>query len=167
MLIFMFALMNTPFIAEAEGRTPAKAACLNEKVIKLKYGMQELWIEHAWWTRSYIVSNLAGLEDQNNVLERLLQNQVDIGNIIKPYYEEKAGNKLTSLLKEHILLAGKIIDAAKKGSQAAVDQYNKLWLRNADEIVAFLTSANPHCSKQMLTDMFYTHLKLTTRLNTD
>lgn len=30
------------------------------------------------------------------------------------------------------------------------------------QIVAFLTSANPNWSKQVLTDMFYTHLKLTT-----
>ena len=34
--------------------------------------------------------------------------------------------------------------------------------RNADDIVAFLTKANPNWSKQELTDMFYTHLKFTT-----
>jgi hypothetical protein len=46
---------------------------------------------------------------------------VDLGNIIKPYYGEEAGKKLTVLLKEHILIAGKIIEAAKKGDKAAVD----------------------------------------------
>jgi len=123
--------------------------------------MQKLWIEHAWWTRSYIVSSLAGLKDQNDVLKRLLENQVELGNIIKPYYGVQAGNKLTSMLKEHILIAGKIIDAAKAGDQAKVTQFNKEWFRNADEIVTFLSSANPNWNKQVLTNMFYTHLKLT------
>lgn len=108
------------------------------------------------------MSNLAGIKDQKDVLARLLKNQDDIGNLIKPYYGVEAGNKLTALLKEHILIAGKIIDAAKKGDQKNLDLLNKEWYRNADQIVAFLTSANPNWSKQVLTDMFYTHLKLTT-----
>lgn len=65
------------------------------------------------------------------------------------------------MLKEHILIAGKIIDAAKAGDQAKVTQFNKEWFRNADEIVTFLLSANPNWNKQVLTNMFYTHLKLT------
>src|SRR4030095_12521448 len=112
--------------------------------------------------REVIVSKLADLEDQKDVLERLLQNQVDIGNLIKTYYGDEAGNKLTELLKEHIVIAGGIVDAAKKGDQGNVDKLNKDWKRNADDIVAFLTKANPNWSKQELTDMFYTHLKFTT-----
>lgn len=154
--------MNTTSFVGAEVRTPAKQTCVNASVINLKYPMQKLWIEHAWWTRSLIVSKLAGLNDQNDVLTRLLKNQEDIGNIIKPYYGSEAGNKLTGLLKEHILTAGKIIDAAKKGDQKNVDQFNKEWYKNADEIVAFLTTANPNWSKKELTQMFYTHLQLTT-----
>lgn len=163
MMIFSVALMNTTAIVGAEEQTPStNEECLNESVIKLKYGFQKLWIEHAWWTRSLIVSKLADLADQKDVLERLLQNQVEIGNIIKPYYGEEAGNKLTDLLKEHIVIAGQIIEAAQKGDQANVNKYNKEWLRNADEIVEFLASANPNWSKQDLQNMFYTHLKFTT-----
>jgi hypothetical protein len=60
------------------------------------------------------------------------------------------------------MIAGKIIEAAKKNDQASMEQNNKAWYRNADEIVAYLTSANPNWSKEGLTEMFYTHLKLTT-----
>jgi hypothetical protein len=160
-LIFIISLviMNTSSFVQAEERQPSNETCLNQSVVKLREEMQELWIEHAWWTRSVMVSKLANLEDQNELLNRLLQNQVDIGNLIKPYYEDEAGNKLTELLKEPIVIAGEIIDAAKKGDQKNVDKLNKDWVRNADEIVAFLTSANPNWSKKELTDMFYTHLK--------
>lgn len=160
-ILLMSLVMSTSIGARAEGQIP-KEICQSENFIKLQSEMQELWIEHAWWTRSYIVSNLAGLADQNKVLERLLQNQVDIGNIIKPYYGEQAGTKLTELLKEHILIAGKIIDAAKSNNQANVEKLNKQWYQNADEMVSFLIRANPNWSQKELTDMFYTHLKLTT-----
>lgn len=59
------------------------------------------------------------------------------------------------------MIAGKIIEVAKKSDQASVDQFNKEWYRYADEIVAFLSAANPYWSKKELTDMFYIHLKLT------
>ena len=65
--------------------------------------MRELWTEHAFWTEKYIVSYIAGLEDQKPVLARLLKNQDDLGNAIKPYYGEEAGNKLAQLLRGHIL----------------------------------------------------------------
>lgn len=154
--------MSPSINVHAEKGDPSEETCINEAVIKLKYVMQKLWIEHAWWTRSVIVSHVGGLEDKDKVLERLLQNQVDLGNIIKPYYGEKAGTKLTKLLKEHILIAVKIIDAAKKNEQTIVDQLNKEWYRNADQIVAFLSVANPNWSKKDLTEIFYAHLKLTT-----
>ncbi|MBT2659280.1 glycosyltransferase [Bacillus sp. ISL-18] len=159
--VFTFAFTASHSLAGAEGRPAPQRVCINQSVIELKYPMQKLWIEHAWWTRSFIVSSLAGLKDQNDVLARLLQNQVDLGNIIKPYYGEQAGNKLNNLLKEHILIAGKIIESAKAGDQAKVNQFNKDWIRNADEIVTFLSNANPNWNKQVLSDMFYTHLKLT------
>lgn len=155
-------VMGTAFITKVEGAKSTSEPCYSESIIKLKNDSQKLWIEHVWWTRSYIISSIVGLEDKDEILKRLLQNQVDIGNLIKPFYGEEAGNKLTALLKEHILKAGEIIEAAKKGDKAAVDKLNKEWHQNADEIVAFLAKANPHWNKKELTDMFYTHLKLTT-----
>ena len=160
-LLLSMVFISMPFQVFAEENQTADQTCVNEKVIKLKYNMQKLWIEHAWWTRSLIVSRLANLDDQDKVLERLLQNQVDLGNLIKPYYGEEAGNQLTALLKEHIVIAGKIIDAAKIGDEKNVNKYNKEWVKNADDIVLFLTNANPNYSKKELTEMFYTHLKLT------
>ncbi len=158
-LFILVAFMCSPLNAMANGTPPTKQS---EAEIKLTFDMRKLWIDHTIWTRGFIVSNLAGLEDQKKVLERLLQNQVDIGNAIKPYYGKDAGNKLTELLKEHILIAGNIIDAAKKGDQANLEKYNKEWYRNADDITNFLTSANPNWSKKELTDLLYMHLKLTT-----
>ena len=107
---------------------------------------------------------MAGLKDKDKVLSRLLKNQEDIGNVIKPYYGEEAGNKLTALLKEHILIAGKIVDATKKNKQDDLKKYNAQWYKNADDIAKFLSSANPNWTEQELKDLLYTHLQLLTEM---
>jgi hypothetical protein len=57
----------------------------------LKADMRKLWEDHITYTRNYIISALAELPDADAVAKRLLANQDDIGNAIKPYYGEKAG----------------------------------------------------------------------------
>lgn len=166
MLCVILLASVSPLKAEAmrndEKSHAAHKQCLSQSQVELKENLRVLWIDHVVWTRSYIVSALSGLEDQQKVLERLLRNQQDIGNAIKPYYGEEAGNKLTELLREHILIAGKVIDAAKSGNQANLNKYNKEWYRNADDIAKFLSSANPNWSEKVLKDMLYVHLQLIT-----
>ena len=77
--------------------------------------------------------DLSNLEDKSDVLNRLLKKPRDIGNLIKPYYGAENSKKLTELLKEHISLAGQVVDAAKSGNKEDLDKYNKLWHKNADD----------------------------------
>jgi hypothetical protein len=148
--------------ASAKGIERMHHRCDWHAVAQLKGGMRKLWIDHVWWTRNYVKSNLAGLEDQEEVLARLMKNQEDIGNAIKPYYGEEAGNKLTALLKDHIAIAGKLVEAAKKGDQANFNKFNTEWYKNADDIVAFLSKANPNYNQKELKEAMYMHLKLVT-----
>ncbi|WP_330502675.1 glycosyltransferase [Peribacillus frigoritolerans] len=136
---------------------------ISQSEVNFENEFRRLWIDHVLWTSNYITSaTTAGAEDQTQVLARLLKNQEDIGNAVKPVYGEKAGNKLTDLLKEHIVIAGKIVDAAKSGNDALVKQLNKEWYRNADEIAAFLSGANPYLKNEDLKNLLYIHLKFVT-----
>lgn len=141
--------------------------CISPKMVQLKSDMQKVWIDHTIWTRNYIVSALSNLPDQKDVLDRLLRNQQDIGNVIKPYYGEEAGNKLADIMREHILIAGKIVAAAKSGNQAELKKLEKDWHRNADDIAKFLSAANPNWEFKELQDMLYTHLQLITEIVLD
>jgi hypothetical protein len=105
--------------------------------------MRKLWEDHITWTRLYIVSAAANLPDKDATAQRLLQNQADIGNAIVPFYGQAAGDKLTALLKDHILGAAALIEAAKSGDKAKTDAAAAKWYANADEIATFLSSANP------------------------
>ncbi len=133
----------------------------NEKTSNLYLTLRDLWTAHTEWTRNYIISSIANLPDVKYVAQRLLLNQEEIGNAIKPFYGDEAGNKLTSLLKAHILGAVDLLNAAKakNTSQVAIDE--KKWFVNAEQIAKFLSSANPNWSKESLIKMLDDHLSLT------
>jgi hypothetical protein len=130
-------------------------------ITSLKLAMRDLWVDHVVWTRLYIIGAVAGTPDIDFAAQRLLKNQEDIGNAIKPFYGEEAGNKLTSLLKDHILIAVDLLNAAKAGDDAGVQIAEKKWYQNADEIATFLSDANPSWSKKDLVQMLDKHLALT------
>ena len=105
--------------------------------------MRRLWSDHVAYTRLFIVDAAAGSADKDATTQRLLQNQTDIGNAVAEFYGRDAGNKLTALLKEHILIAADIVTAAKAGDNAKVTSENKRWRDNATDIAKFLHGANP------------------------
>jgi hypothetical protein len=105
--------------------------------------MRKLWEDHVTWTRLFIVSFAAGLPDTNATAQRLLQNQTDLGDVIKPFYGDAAGRQLTTLLRDHILIAADLLKAAKASNAAGVADASARWYANADEIATFLHRANP------------------------
>jgi hypothetical protein len=109
----------------------------------LREAMRKLWEDHITWTRLVIVSTAANLPDLDATTQRLLKNQTDIGNAIKPYYGEQGGTRLSELLREHIIGAANLLAAAKKSDQAALATAKTSWYANADTIAAFLNGANP------------------------
>lgn len=135
--------------------------------------MRTLWVDHVTYTRLFIISAVADLPDKDQTAQRLLRNQEDIGNAIKPFYGDAAGEQLTELLKEHILLAVDILEAAKAGDSGSFDQALTTWYGNADEIADFLNAANPdNWPRDEMREMMRTHLDLTleeasARLNGD
>lgn len=126
--------------------------------------MRKLWEDHITWTRNVIISFQADLPDLNAAIARLLQNQADIGDAIKPYYGDAAGNQLTALLREHILGAARVLAALKAGDQSALQSALADWYANAHDIAVFLSSANPkNWPLAEMDQMMRDHLDATTR----
>ena len=124
--------------------------------------MRKLWEDHVTWTRLAIVSLVAGLPDTSATVDRLMRNQGDIGDAIRPFYGDAAGDRLTALLKDHIAIAAEIILAAKAGNQTSVNDGVARWYANADQIAAFLSGANPkNWEADMTRHMMHDHLDLT------
>lgn len=128
--------------------------------MSLRQAMRRLWMDHTVYTRLYIVSAFAEIPDAETLAGRLLRNQEDIGNAIVPYYGKDAGRKLTELLKQHIVIAVDVVAAAKSGNQKKFSESDKKWIANADDIAAFLSSANPNWPKKDAADLLHLHLQL-------
>jgi hypothetical protein len=140
----------------------ASPSGISQKQIDLRIAMRKLWEDHITWTRLYVVDVAAGNKGASDTAARLLKNQEDIGNAIKPYYGDDAGNKLTTLLKDHILGAVAVLTAAKAGNKTTLQAASADWYKNADDIAAFLSTANPaNWPAAAMKDGMKMHLDLT------
>jgi hypothetical protein len=133
------------------------------RVVAFHDAMRRLWEDHVTWTRLAIISLTGDTPDTEASVGRLLQNQTDIGDAIKPFYGDAAGQELTRLLREHILIAADLIAVAKSGDTAAVTSQEARWTANADQIATLLSKANPGSWKLgPMKAMMHDHLRLTT-----
>ena len=143
--------------------SPAADKAEMSKQAAFQAAMRKLWEDHITWTRVFIISAAADLPDKDAATQRLLQNQVDIGNAVKPYYGAAAGDQLTALLKDHILISADVVAAAKANDQAKLADANRRWSANADQIADFLSKANPkNWPDAEMRSMMHDHLALTT-----
>ena len=153
------APMTMPMTVTVHG-SPA----LSAKAVALRTDMRKLWEDHITWTRLAIISLESGTPDTDATVARLLQNQTDIGNAVKPFYGDAAGDELTKQLRAHILIAADVIAAAKAGDSAKLADAQARWIANADQIAALLHSVNPRYWKlEAMKAEMHMHLDLTTQ----
>jgi hypothetical protein len=161
-LAFAFAGGHAAQGHSEEHADAAKPRLLTQERLALHDGMRRLWEDHITWTRLFIVSATANLPDTPATTQRLLRNQDDIGDAVKPFYGRAAGERLTTLLREHITTAADLVLAASAGDQAAVERHSRAWYRNANQIADFLSKANPrHWPRREMRSMMREHLDLT------
>lgn len=127
----------------------------------LEAALRKLWGDHVVWTRQYLVAAIAGAPDASAAATRLLKNQEDIGATIAPYFGQRAGDVLTRLLKEHVLIAVDLVGAARSGDAAAFAKHDSRWSDNVEQIADLLSSASPHIPRKPLLDRLSLHLTLT------
>jgi hypothetical protein len=153
------ALVATVLPAQDQSAAATSARANRES---FRADMRALWEDHIVWTRQVITSFASDHPDLGPSLDRLLRNQDDIGDAIKPFYGDAAGEQLSTLLREHITGAADLLGAARSGDQAAIDEAAAAWYANGSAIADFLASANPvSWPAEHMRDMMRDHLDLT------
>src|SRR6185436_2538913 len=89
--------------------------------------MRKLWEDHIQWTRHFIISTAHALPDAGPTTQRLLANQVDIGNAFRRFSGDAIANRLPQLMTDQILIAAKLVGAAKAGDNNSVTTATAEW----------------------------------------
>ena len=154
---------HDPANADAHGHTNAVGThAMTTREVAFHDQMRKLWEDHVTWTRLAIVTFADGSGGFGATATRLLQNQVDIGNAVKPFYGDAAGNQLAALLHDHIAIAVELLQAAKDGDTAAFDDADNRWYANANDIADLISSLDPAVwPDAAMRDMMKVHLDQT------
>lgn len=125
--------------------------------VDLKSAMRKLFTDHGVYTKFVIDAIVSHTTDLDVLLDRLMLNQENIGNQLKPIIGSSNAIMLTTLLKKHISLAGEVIKDAVNNDPVLKEVIDLLF-ENSVRVAGFLTSLNPEkLPFEVTKDMFDRH----------
>jgi hypothetical protein len=127
--------------------TTASSTAVVDSITAEKMAARRLMEDQLAYTRNYIISEIGGLRDTGAVQDRLMKNQDDMSNMIKGYYGDDAGTKLSSLLHDSVNNVVGVVQAAKGKNQKALSDAQAKATGTADEIASFFANVNTNLNK--------------------
>lgn len=141
-LFTLFTFMSLFLFQACKKDTVKSNPFTSSRYSSLNNQMQKLWADHMQWTYATVDAFFHDKNSLDSKLNRLLQNQKDLGAAIVPFYGKEAGDHLAQLLTDHILLAVPVLTAAQNQDQIALQKALDDWHANAKDIGDFLSDAN-------------------------
>ncbi len=137
----------TALPAQSQAATPNPA-----KVAELKMVLRDLYVNHIFWVRSLVISTRLGEKKAISEADEYgLNNAKAIGHSIAPFYGQAAGEKFATLFVGHYTAVKGYMRAAFannfKGNATLKTAARDKLTKNANEIAAFVSSANPNLPK--------------------
>ncbi|HEX6993386.1 MAG TPA: hypothetical protein VF339_04490 [Gammaproteobacteria bacterium] len=156
LLLAAVLCISAPGLAAAD--ESAEAAPVPAKVAATQDALRDLWIGHVFWVRGVVEARLADNGKQAKAAEQqVVANAQAIAGAIEPFYGEAASDRLFELLAGHWGAISDYLDAtiaeSRRGQDGAADRLSA----NAQEIAAFLSSANPNWPEETLRGLLTAH----------
>ncbi len=153
----LLVLASLSLAAPAATATPAAAAD-PVAVLETKMALRDLWVEHVFWIRSYVLATDAGDEAQRKVAEdEVVSNAKALAATITPFYGQPAADGLLKLLAGHWAAVRDYNTATVNHSKTAQDKAVQGITANADAIAEFLSGANPNLPENAVFGLLSAH----------
>jgi len=145
------------FADPARAAAPAKSADA-VAVLETKMALRDLWVEHVFWIRSYVLATDAGDEAQRKVAEaEVVNNAKALAATITPFYGQPAADGLLKLLAGHWAAVRDYDAATVSHSKPEQSKAVQAITSNAHEIAKFLSGANPYLPENAVFGLLSAH----------
>ncbi len=143
------------------GYPPVPDCFAGDACNRLRERFRLLWEQHVYWTRLVIIAIAAGAPDLEATTRRLLRNASDMARPFARFYGPDVAAKLAALVRDHLVIAAELVNAAKAGNKQAAADAERRWYANATDIVRFLNGINRFWPVDRMRAMWFEHLDLT------
>lgn len=151
------AVFASPVVVTSAWAVPGPAAN-PVQVAGVKMTLRDLWVEHVFWIRNYVVA----VEAKNGAAikaseQEVVANARQLAGSIEPFYGKAASDQLFGLLAGHWGAVKDIADATKAANKAKREAATTTLIDNAKQIAKFLSGANPHLPFDVLFSLLSAH----------
>jgi hypothetical protein len=120
--------------------------------------LRDLWVEHAFWIRSYVLATHAGDMAQSKVAQaQVVSNAQALAGGTAPFYGQAAADSLLTLLAGHWGAVRDYNTATHAKSKVNRDRAVADLTANAHAIAKFLSSANPNLPEDAVFGLLSSH----------
>jgi hypothetical protein len=152
------ALLLMGFGLATSSAAATSTAADHVAVLETQMNLRDLWVEHAFWIRSYVLATHAGDAEQSKVAEaEVLSNAKALAASVAPLYGQAAADELLKLLAGHWGAVRDYNTAAGAKSKAGQQSALANLTSNAHAIAKFLSGANPHLPEQAVFGLLSAH----------
>lgn len=126
---------------------------------KFQMAARNLWNDHAWRVRNYIVSTISNLPDSTVAGKWVIENVAELTDVVKKYYGEEASQGFNTIMRNFVsTIAGKL-QSLKAGESISVLTPEDYEIVNS--LATFLDSANPdYWKKETVTPLLQSLFEL-------
>ena len=155
--LLLFAFLAQPAWSQADQNQTAQAAP-GTAALDTRLALRDLWVEHIFWVRNYVLANQEGQRKQAEAAgTEVVANATAIANSLAPLYGQPAADQMLKLLAGHWGAVKHYSDASVAKNAAGKDAAVAELSSNAKAIAKFLATANPNLPEGTLVSMLSAH----------
>lgn len=156
LLLLGFVISMTSLVEAHEGHAAVEPK--SQQYVSTQLALRDLWVEHVFWVRNYVVGTNARDVDQAAAAEeQIVANAKAIAGAVGSFYGEAANEEMFKLLAGHWSAIKAYAGATGKKDKPASEKALADLTSNAKAISKFLAGANPFLPEKDLFQLLSAH----------